>query len=101
MFARVRVLAGPPGEAMLVPAVAIGSDQGNKFVLLVNKESVVEPRPVEIERQHGSLRVVTQGLTLEDRVIVNGLMMARPGTKVEVVNPPSSQAAPSPTPAQR
>lgn len=94
MFAKVRVLGGPPVEALLVPAVAIGSDQGNKFVLVVNRDSVVEPRPIEIERQHGARRVVTKGLTLEDRVIVNGLMMARPGAKVEVVD-----ALPKPTAA--
>ena len=98
MFARVRVLAGPPAEALLVPAVAIGSDQGNKFVLVVNADSVVEFRPIEIERQHGARRVVATGLTPNDRVIVNGLMMARPGARVEVVdaassNPPKPKAA--------
>jgi RND family efflux transporter MFP subunit len=96
MFAKVRVLAGPPVEAMLVPAVAVGSDQGNKFVLVVNQDNVVEPRPIEIERQHGALRVVTKGLTLTDRVIVNGLLMARPGAKVEVTN----GASPAPAPLQ-
>jgi membrane fusion protein, multidrug efflux system len=100
MFARVRVLAGPPVEAMLVPAVAIGSDQGNKFVLVVNHDSVVEQRPIEVGRPHGALRVVTQGLTAEDRVIVNGLMLARLGVKVEVVDPASGPAAPPP-PAPR
>jgi len=100
MFAKVRVLSGPPAEALLVPAVAIGSDQGNKFVLVVNKDSVVEPRPIEIERQHGALRVVTKGLTPDDRVIVNGLMMARPGAKVEVVDAVSSNQ-PKPNAASR
>jgi membrane fusion protein, multidrug efflux system len=96
MFARVRVLAGPPAEALLVPAVALGSDQGNKFVLVVNKDSVAEARPVKAGRQHGALRAVTEGLTTEDRVVVNGLMMARPGSKVEVVEPPPAGAAPAP-----
>lgn len=95
MFAKLRVLAGPPTQAMLVPAVAVGSDQGNKFVLVVNKDGVVEPRPIEIERQHGAMRVVTKGLTLEDRVIVNGLMMARPGAKVEVVELAAGQVVPA------
>jgi RND family efflux transporter MFP subunit len=85
MFARVRVLAGAPSEAMLVPAVAVRSDQGNKVVLVVNDKSVVEPRIVEVGRQHGASLVVNRGLTLTDRVVVNGLMMARPGSPVEVV----------------
>ena len=100
MFAKARVLGGLPTEAMLVPAVAVGSDQGNKFVLVVNKDSVVEPRPVEVGRQHGAMRVVTKGLTPEDRVIVNGLMMARPGTKVEVVVPTNTPPV-APQPAQK
>lgn len=98
MFAKVRVLGGPPVQALLLPAVAIGSDQGNKYVLVVNPEGVVVPRPIEVGRQHGALRVVTQGLTVEDRVIVNGLMMARPGAKVDVVDAAiSRQPGPSPS----
>jgi RND family efflux transporter MFP subunit len=86
MFAKLRILADAPGEVLLVPAIAVGSDQGNKFVLVVNKDSIVEPRPVEVGRLHGALRAVLKGLTPDDRVIVNGLMMARPGGKVEVVD---------------
>ncbi|MBI5818776.1 MAG: efflux RND transporter periplasmic adaptor subunit [Verrucomicrobia bacterium] len=100
MFATVRVPAGPPVQALAVPAVAVGSDQGMKYVLVVNKDNVVEPRPVEAGRQHGAMRIVTKGVTPEDRVIVNGLMMARPGVKVQIVDPAPNGAAPAPT-AQR
>ncbi len=93
MFAQVRVPAGPPEKALLIPAVAVGSDQGNKFVLVVNQESVVQPRPIQIGRQHGTMLAVTDGLTPQDQVVVNGLMMARPGSKVEVVDP-SAQTTP-------
>jgi RND family efflux transporter MFP subunit len=93
MFAKVRVQAGPPQEALLVPAVAVGSDQGNRFVLTVNPDGVVEPRPLEVERQHGPWRVVTKGLSPQDRVIVNGLLMARPGSQVEVVESGSTAGA--------
>ena len=95
MFANVRVPAGPPVQTLLVPAVAINSDQGNKFVLVVNKSSVVEPRPIEIDRQHGAMWAVTKGLTPQDRVVVNGLMMARPGSKVEVVDTPPNGVPPT------
>jgi RND family efflux transporter MFP subunit len=86
MFAKVRVPAGPPLSALVVPAVAIGSDQGQKYVLVVNNGDVVEPRPIKTDRQHGALRSVTEGLTPQDRVIINGLMMARPGIKVQITN---------------
>lgn len=91
MFAKARVPAGPPVETLLIPAVAIASDQGNKYVLVVNKDNVVETRPVKAERQHGAMRAVTEGVGPEDRVIVNGLMMARPGSKVEIVDPDAAE----------
>lgn len=96
MSATVRVPAGPPIQSLAVPAIAISSDQGSKLVMVVSKDSVVEPRPIEVDRQHGAMRIVTKGVTPKDRVIVNGLMMARPGAKVQIVdaspsaNPPSA-----------
>jgi multidrug efflux system membrane fusion protein len=84
LFANVRVPAGEPVQALLVPEVAIGSDQGRKFVYLVNKENIVETRSVQTGRLHGPLRSVLAGLAIQDRVVVNGLMMVRPGAKVEV-----------------
>jgi multidrug efflux pump subunit AcrA (membrane-fusion protein) len=86
MFARVRVPAGPPVETLLIPAIAVGSDQGQKFVLTVTKDDTVEQRPIQVDRQHGADRAVSSGLKPEDRVIVSGLMMARPGFKVQVTS---------------
>lgn len=96
MFARARVPAGPPVAALLVPAVAVGSDQGNKYVMVVNEGSVVQPRPITVGRTHGLLVSVLEGLTPQDQVVVNGLMMARPGSKVEVVAPPPPAAGSTP-----
>lgn len=73
----------------------IGSDQGQKYVLVVNKENVVEARPIQADRQHGAMRAITGGLKVEDRVIINGLLMARPGAKVEVVDAPPKEGAPA------
>jgi multidrug efflux system membrane fusion protein len=84
LFANVRVPAGLPVESLLVPEVAIGSDQGRKFVYLVNQDNIVETRSVKTGRQHGALRSILEGLAAQDRVVVNGLMMIRPGAKVEV-----------------
>ena len=91
MFANVRVLAGPPQATLVIPDVAVQSDQGYKFVYLANQENKVETRPIEVGRNHGPQREVLKGLTPEDRVIVNGLMMLRPGAKV-VVQTPESKA---------
>ena len=78
---RVRI----PSEvapALLVPDVALGSDQSGRYVLVVNKDSVVEQRKVEPGQLVGNLRVIEKGLRKDDRVIVGG-MHAIPGQKVD------------------
>ena len=84
MFANLRVLAGSPQQALLIPDVAVQSDQGYKFVYVANAEDKVEARYIETGRAHDPLREVLKGLRPEDRVIVNGLMILRPGQTVEV-----------------
>ena len=81
-FVRVRI-ASEPEPALLVPDVAIGSDQGGRYVLIVNKDNVVEQRRVDPGQLIGDLRVVRKGLTKDDRVVVGGIMRAIPGQKVE------------------
>ena len=83
MFANLRVLAGPPEQALLVPEVAVQSDQGHKFVYVVNSEHKVQTRPITTGRAHGTSRVVVEGLTPQDQVVVNGLMQLRPGMTVD------------------
>jgi RND family efflux transporter MFP subunit len=82
LFARVRMAAAPPKNALLVPDAAIGAEQVRKFVMVVDAENVARPRYVTLGPVVDGLRVVTQGLTPDDNVIVNGLMRARPGAKV-------------------
>ncbi len=96
MFARLRVMAGTPQEAMVIPDVAIGSDQGYKYVYLVNRTNVVENRPITTGRAYGDWRAILKGLSTDDRVVVNGLMtvmMLRPGTPVEPQTAPAATAA--------
>ena len=81
-FVRVRI-PSPPAPALLVPDVAVGSDQGGRYVLVVNKDNVVEQRRVDPAQLIGELRVVRTGLTKDDRVVVGGIMRAIPGQKVE------------------
>jgi RND family efflux transporter MFP subunit len=82
MFARVQLALTAPAEALLVPDVAIGTEQVRKFVLVVDGENVARPKYVTLGPVVEGLRVVTAGLDPNDRVIVNGLMRARPGVKV-------------------
>jgi RND family efflux transporter MFP subunit len=81
-FARVRI-PGPPRPSLLVSDVAIGSDQSGRYVLVVNKDDVVEQRKVEPGQLVGELRVIEKGLSKDDRVVVGGIMRAIPGQKVE------------------
>jgi RND family efflux transporter MFP subunit len=92
MFARVRVPASPPYETLLVPEVAIGSEQVRKFVYVVNSENVATTKYVTLGVLVDGMRVVKEGLAPDDDVIVNGMARARPGAKV---NPQKQGAPPS------
>ncbi len=81
-FVRVRIPAKPQ-PALLVPDVALGTDQGGRYVLVVNKDNVVEQRKVEPGQLVGELRVIDKGLAKDDRVVVGGIMRAIPGEKVD------------------
>lgn len=91
-FARVRVLGSAPYEALLLPDAAITNDQSRKVVLVVNKDDVVEMRPVVLGPLDDGLRVVREGLKRDDRVIVDGLQRARIGTKVAPQAPKQAAA---------
>jgi multidrug efflux system membrane fusion protein len=82
MFARIKLPASQPYTALLVPDEAIASEQVRKLVMTVNADNVVVPKYVELGALKGGLRVIRKGLNAEDRVIVNGLMRARPGLNV-------------------
>jgi RND family efflux transporter MFP subunit len=82
MFARVRVPGSPAYPALLIPDAAIASEQARKYVLVVDGENTATQRYVTLGQLSRNLRVIKDGLKPEDRVIVNGLMRARPGAKV-------------------
>jgi RND family efflux transporter MFP subunit len=97
MFARVRVPASPPYEGLLLPDVAIGTEQARKFVLTVNADNTVVQKYVTLgQTTKDNLRVIKDGIGPDDRIIVNGLLRARPGQKVT----PQEQGATPPAPAQ-
>jgi RND family efflux transporter MFP subunit len=103
LYARVRV----PLErrtTLLVPEVAIGHDQQGAYVFVVNEKNVVERRNVTTGSAVESQRVIDNGLTGGEWVIVNGLLKAAPGRQVtperEGGNQPPAQGA-RPTLPQR
>ncbi len=81
-FARLRVPVGEERSAILVPRVAVASDQLGSYVLVVNDKNTVERRNVQEGPSRGPLRVIEKGLTGNERVIVNGLLRAIPGRQV-------------------
>ncbi len=96
MFARIRVPASPPYEALLVPDTAVGTEQARKYVLVVEPDNTVKEKYVTLgQTTSDGLRAVKDGIGPDDRVIVNGIMRARPGAKVT----PQEQGAPGATPA--
>ena len=81
-FARVRIPVGVRKSAILVPQDAVAYDQVGAYVLVVDKKDVVERRGVKTGIAKGSLYVVEDGLTGDERVIVKGLLGAIPGRQV-------------------
>jgi len=90
-FVRIRI-PGKPRPALLVPDIAIGSDQGGRYVLVVNKDNIVEQRKVTPGQLEGDLRVIDEGLAKDDRVVIGGIMQAIPGQKVDAEPGPSTAA---------
>jgi RND family efflux transporter MFP subunit len=83
MFARVRVPIRRPAPALLVPDTAIGTSQLGRYVLVVNKDNVVEQRTVTIGQLDKGLRVIESGLKPDDLVVIDGVQRAIPGNKVD------------------
>jgi len=82
-FVKMRLpMAKVDRNALLVPDRSLQEDQGGRYLLIVNKDDVVEQRYVQLGQLDGALRVITSGLKPDDRVVVGDLWRATPGTKV-------------------
>jgi len=82
-FVRIRVpRTYAAAKALLVPDAALGVSQAGRYLMVVNKEDVIEQRNVQTGSLDGTLRVITEGLKTDDRVVVSGLARAVPGEKV-------------------
>ena len=102
MFARVRVPGSPPYEALLLPDAAIGTEQARRFAIVIDDKDTARPRYVTLgQLTKDGLRVIKEGIGPDDRVVVSGLMQARPGQKVRPEEQDAKPAAGGPAQAAK
>ena len=109
MFVRAILEEGVKEKAILVPQRGVTRNQaGSAMVMVVGAEEKVEPRVIKAERAVGDSWLVTDGLKVGDRIILEGIQRARPGTAVKAVPfgskpeaAPASGAAPQPAAAKK
>lgn len=82
LFARIRLVGSDSYEGILIDEKAVGTDLNNKFVLVVNSNNELEYRAVELGEKVNGLRIVTEGLTPTDKIVVNGLQ--RVGANMQI-----------------
>jgi RND family efflux transporter MFP subunit len=82
MFVRIRLPVGKPKPSLVIPEEALGSDQGQRYVYVLNDRDEVVYRQVKLGPQVERLRVITEGVNPDDRVVVSGLQRIRTGIKV-------------------
>lgn len=106
LFVRLRVPIGAPRKALMVREEALGSDQGQRFLYVVEKSKdkdtgemvdTVSYRRVQVGILVGGKRVIESGIESGERVIVTGLQRVRPGAKVmaKVLEEPEKTVAES------
>jgi RND family efflux transporter MFP subunit len=93
LFARVRIPLGRPQQMLVIPNRCIGNDQQGDYVFVVDANDVVARRSIVKGPLTPDGCAIRTGLTVEDRVVVNGLLNARPGSKVQ----PMETTAPTPS----
>jgi multidrug efflux system membrane fusion protein len=82
MFARVKLVGSAKYDALLINDSAIGTDQNVRYVFAVGKDNKVEYRSVKLGPVVDGMRVVREGLSLGESIVVNGLQRVRPGSVV-------------------
>src|SRR5262249_48510409 len=99
MFVRIRLPIGKPYRALLVSEQALGTDQGQKFVFVIDADNKAQYRRVQVGKLEQGRRVVLSGLAEGERVVVSGLQRVRPGALVEpkMVTPSKDEAQEKPS----
>jgi RND family efflux transporter MFP subunit len=95
LFVRIRLPMGDSYQAVLVSEAALGTDQGQKFIYVIDDEGHADRRDIQVGRLYGGLRVIDGGLKAGELVVVDGLQRVRQGITVapEVVPMPGTQKA--------
>lgn len=83
LFVRLRFPIGEPALSLLVPEEALGSDQGRRFVYVIDQENKVAARPVDVGVLVDGRRAITRGLSAGERVVVTGLQRLRKNMVVD------------------
>jgi len=111
LFARVRLQGSDPYKAVLVPDEAVGSDQAQKYVFVMNGDNMIEYRAVQLGPLIHGFRVIRTGLRPNELFVANGIQRARAGIKVtpekraitatdvDFLSPASSAARSQPKPS--
>jgi RND family efflux transporter MFP subunit len=101
-FCRVRVPTSLEYKALLVDEKIIGTDQDQKYVLLLGAGNVAEYRSIELGESVGKQRLIRKGLSLDDKIIISNLQIIRPGAPVMPLPPAPAtpEAAATPAPAK-
>ena len=98
MFLRIRIpLSRQKANALLVPDEALSADQRGPYLLVVDKDDIVQQRTVQTGQLEGRLRVIASGIAPDDMVVISGNQKAIPGEKVAPqVTAITAAAAPAP-----
>jgi RND family efflux transporter MFP subunit len=83
LFALMRIPGSGRYKALLIPDEAVNTDQNERFVLTLDKDGLVQRRPIKLGALFGTLRSITDGLRSDEWVVVNGVQSAQPGAKVK------------------
>ena len=93
LFVRLKLVGSSTYEAALIKDEAVGTDLGNKYVLVVDEQRQLAYRRVELGPRVEGLRVVRSGLAAGERIVVNGLQRVVPGIEVDTTTVPMASAA--------
>ncbi len=97
LFARLRVPSTAPQLTVLIDENAIGTDQSQKFVLTLTSSNTVAYRPVKLGPSVAGKRIVREGLSAGELVVVNGLLRVQPGMAVQAERATPAPVAAAPT----
>ena len=83
LYARLKLVGSGQYDAALIQDAAVGTDLGKKFVLVLDKDNAVQYRAIELGPKLEGLRIVRKGLAKGEKIVVNGLQRAFPGSTVD------------------